>query len=75
MDDLVQVKATIPRPLKRRLFAALAWRDEKFSRWLCAQMQGWLQGAEDSYDERCCPLAPQPPQQGAPIAGGACASE
>jgi hypothetical protein len=47
MPDVVQVKAAIPRELKRRAFAALALRDEKFNRWLRSQMETWLQAVEE----------------------------
>ena len=43
MNDLDQIKATIPRPLKRRAFAALAMREERFNRWLRTQLEDWLQ--------------------------------
>jgi hypothetical protein len=33
-EQLVQVKAAVPRELKRKAFAALALREEKFNRWL-----------------------------------------
>lgn len=46
MAELVQVKAEIPRELKRRTFAALALNDEKFSRWLRVQMEAYLQGGK-----------------------------
>ena len=56
MQDLVQVKATIPRPLKRRAFAVFALHEEKFNRWLQTQMETWLQQIEkelqESSDER-----------------------
>jgi hypothetical protein len=48
MNDLVQIKATIPRPLKRRAFAALAMREERFNRWLRTQLEVWLQQLEES---------------------------
>ena len=53
MPDDVQVKASVPRDLKRRAFAALALRDEKFNRWLRSQMETWLQeveGADETAD-------------------------
>jgi len=46
MPDDVQVKASVPRDLKRRAFASLALRDEKFNRWLRSQMETWLQAVE-----------------------------
>ena len=46
MADLVQIKATIPRPLKQRAFAALALHDERFNRWLRTQLEDWLRQVE-----------------------------
>ena len=46
MDNSAQVKAAIPRDLKRRAFAAFAMREEKFNRWLRTQLEGWLQEIE-----------------------------
>jgi hypothetical protein len=46
MEECVQVKADVPRDLKRRAFAALALREEKFNRWLRIQMEEWLQEVE-----------------------------
>ena len=48
MQDVVQVKAMVPCQLKRRAFSVLALRGEKFSRWLCAQMEAWLQEVEQT---------------------------
>ena len=42
-SDLVQIKATIPRDLKRRAFAELAGQEIKFKRWLENQLQDWLE--------------------------------
>ena len=42
-SDLVQVKATIPRERKRRAFAALAEREQKFRNWLEIHLETWLQ--------------------------------
>jgi hypothetical protein len=39
MEELIQVKAEVPRMLKRRVFAALALRDERFNHWLRTQME------------------------------------
>ncbi len=50
MSNHVQVKAEIPRNLKRQVFAKLALRDEKFNRWLRTQMELWL--ADDDSEER-----------------------
>jgi hypothetical protein len=48
MQDSVQIKAVIPRELKRRAFIALAAREEKFSHWLRAQLESWLQDIRDT---------------------------
>jgi hypothetical protein len=42
MAELAQVKAAIPRDLKRRAFSALALREEKFNRWLQRQLEAFL---------------------------------
>jgi hypothetical protein len=55
MTELVQVKAEIPRELKRQVFSLFALREEKFNRWLQRQMEIWLQQegtAKDRNDER-----------------------
>ena len=46
MEEFVQVKADVPRDLKRRAFAVFALRDEKFARWLRTQLEVWLQEVE-----------------------------
>lgn len=46
MTGLVQVKATIPRDLKRRAFAVLALREEKFNGWLRRELETLLQETE-----------------------------
>jgi len=46
MSNLAQVKATVPRDLKRRAFAVLALRDEKFARWLRRNLEALLQETE-----------------------------
>jgi hypothetical protein len=51
MQGLVQVKAEIPRDLKRRAFAVLAWREERFNHWLCGQLERWLKEMEESQKE------------------------
>jgi hypothetical protein len=43
MEGFVQVKAEIPRELKRQAFVALAAREQKFSHWLRTQLESWLQ--------------------------------
>jgi hypothetical protein len=56
MEGFVQVKADVPRDLKRRTFAAFALREEKFARWLRAQMVAYIdeveERGEDRHDER-----------------------
>jgi hypothetical protein len=42
----VQVKAIIPRDLKRRAFAVLALREEKFNGWLRRELEALLHEAE-----------------------------
>jgi hypothetical protein len=46
MEEYVQVKADVPRALKRRAFAALALREEKFNQWLRTQLEAWLREVE-----------------------------
>jgi len=56
MNAVAQVKAAIPRELKRRVFAAFALREEKFNRWLRTQMEAYVQQIEgeerNTNDER-----------------------
>ena len=53
MEELIQVKAEFPRMLKRRVFAALALRDERFNHWLRTQMEILLQPVvEEGKEER-----------------------
>jgi hypothetical protein len=56
MAETAQVKAAIPRELKRRAFAALALREEKFNRWLQKELEAFLQEidehAREGRDER-----------------------
>ena len=47
MPEVAQIKAVIPRELKRRTFAVLALRDDKFNRWLRRQLEAWLQEVEE----------------------------
>lgn len=42
MQNGAQVKAVIPRELKRQVFATLAAREETFSHWLRTQLAAWL---------------------------------
>jgi hypothetical protein len=41
-DHLVQLKASVPRLLKRQAFAVLALREERFNRWLQTQLETLL---------------------------------
>ena len=43
MPELVQIKAQIPRELKKRVFVALAEREQKFTPWLRQQLENLLQ--------------------------------
>ena len=54
MEDVVQVKAVIPRALKRQFSIRLLQRDEKFNAWLRHHIETWL--AETSHS---------PPTEGA----------
>ena len=57
MEELAQIRADVPRDLKRRAFAALALREVKFNRWLRIQMETWLQQVEEPPQEQCDELA------------------
>ena len=46
MEDIVQVKGLLDRQLKRRLFAALALRDLRYTQWLREQSAQWLEEVE-----------------------------
>jgi len=48
MGEFVQVKAEIPRTLKRRAFAAFALREERFNRWLRTQLEKWLEEIDET---------------------------
>jgi hypothetical protein len=54
MEEYTQVKADVPRDLKRRVFSALALRDQRFNRWVAACMEAFLEQVEaekrDSHD-------------------------
>jgi hypothetical protein len=47
MEGFVQVKADVPRDLKRRAFAVLALREERFNRWLATQLEVLVQEGTD----------------------------
>ena len=55
MVDVAQVKAAIPRDLKRRAFAAFALREDKFNRWLQRELEQFLQviDAQASEGKEC----------------------
>jgi hypothetical protein len=56
MQNSVQVKAMIPRELKRQAFVAFAAREQKFSHWLRTQLEAWVHQVEatdrEGSDER-----------------------
>jgi hypothetical protein len=47
VERLVQVKANIPRELKRRAFAAFALREEKFNRWLQRELEALVDASPE----------------------------
>jgi hypothetical protein len=51
MSELAQVKAKIPKDLKRNAFATFALQDEKFNRWLERELRAFVQasGALEHY--------------------------
>jgi hypothetical protein len=48
MEDFVQLKAAVPRLLKRKVYAKFAMRDLKFQTWLNQQLQTWLDEVEET---------------------------
>jgi hypothetical protein len=42
MSELAQVKAAIPKTLKREAFATFALQDEKFTRWLERELRAYV---------------------------------
>jgi hypothetical protein len=46
MPELAQVKATIPKDLKRKAFATFALHDEKFNRWLERELRAFIQESD-----------------------------
>lgn len=44
--SVAQVRADLPRDLKRKAFAAFALRDIRFSTWLRTQIETWLEELE-----------------------------
>ena len=51
MPELAQVKAAIPKALKREAFATFALQDEKFNHWLERVLRAYVQecGALERY--------------------------
>jgi hypothetical protein len=51
MSELAQVKAAIPKDLKRKAFATFALQDEKFNHWLERELRAFVQasGALEAY--------------------------
>ena len=46
MADLVQVHVFIPRALKIRAFTLFVQREMKFSQWLRAALEAWVEAGE-----------------------------
>jgi hypothetical protein len=46
MPELAQVKAKIPKALKRQAFATFALQDEKFNRWLERELRAFVQESD-----------------------------
>ena len=67
MSAFVQVKAAIPRDLKRRAFAALALREEKFNRWLQRELEEFLQKLDEREKEGSDEHLPVPTPQDAEL--------
>jgi len=51
-EDMAQVRAEIPRDLKRRVFAVFALRDEKFNRWLQRELEAFVQESSELAAQR-----------------------
>ncbi len=48
MHDMVQLNAVIPRSLRRRAFVAFAEQEIRYAPWLRAQLETWLEEAEQA---------------------------
>jgi hypothetical protein len=59
MPELAQVKAAIPKDLKREAFATFALQEEKFSHWLERVLRAYVQecGALQRYQRERRPEA------------------
>jgi hypothetical protein len=53
MPELAQVKATIPKDLKRKAFATFALHDEKFNRWLERELRAFIRVCPTFYTAFC----------------------
>jgi hypothetical protein len=42
MPEFAQIKAEVPRALKRQFYVALTCREETFVHWLRSQIETWL---------------------------------
>ena len=51
MADLVQVHVFIPRDLKIRAFTLFVQREMKFSQWLRAALEAWVEAGEAEKQE------------------------
>jgi len=73
MDDVAQVKAAIPRTLKRKAFATFALQEEKFNRWLRRKLEQFvhesdIQESEDEKGHNDTPQYTTTPERAAPSA-------
>lgn len=48
MSEMAQIRARVPRALKRAMFVKLAHREEKFTRWLRNEMAAYVSSHDDS---------------------------
>ena len=51
MADMVQVHVFIPRDLKIRAFTLFVQREMKFSQWLRAALEAWVEAGEAEKQE------------------------
>jgi hypothetical protein len=61
MPELAQVKAKIPKDLKRKVFATFALQDEKFNRWLERELRAFVRASGAL--EQAAQESPSPPQE------------
>jgi|RhiMetStandDraft_8_1073273.scaffolds.fasta_scaffold142359_1 hypothetical protein len=54
VPELVQIKALIPRELKKRAFIALAETDRKFTPWLREQLERMLEQLSKPGETHAC---------------------